>query len=350
VNLLSRGCLKMNKRKKFTIADDINRGITEVINAVNDNVGSFRYEVIALSRIEIDPNNPRELVLTDKDISFGIDGNDAHATRKKREKEDLEGLAHTIKHNGVINPIVVYKHEDKYRIVAGERRFLAAHLAERNDIHARIIDKKPDEIKLRVLQWIENNERKDLSLNERLKNLEVIIEAYNKKHDNDVMAGETLRKLTGLSKPQAHFYLTVLNDTSDLRKNIEEGTVNNLQKAVLIAGITDHSLRERILQACASGNSIKFLKELVAKSKNETKADLKKGLARGRGRTVQHVNLGRTKNIDAIRKIIKIVVSHPNYNKHAERFNKMDSNEYKKISFAFQSLLAVLEEECNSRA
>jgi ParB family chromosome partitioning protein len=335
----------MNKRKKFKISDDINRGITEVINAVDNNVGSFRYEVIALSRMEIDPNNPRELTLTTKDIIFGIDVNDAQIVKKKKEKEDLESLASTIKHNGIINPIVVYKHEDKYRIITGERRFLAAHLAEKQDVHARIIDKKPDEMDLRLLQWIENNERKDLSLSERLKNLEVIIEAYNKKHGYEPITGDILKKLTGLSRAQAHSYLSVLRGFNDLRKCIEDGMINNLDKATLLAGVTEQSLRERLLLACGNGSTIKTLKKMIAKNKKEYKNNLTTVTAKKSGRIAQYVNLGRTKNIDVIRKVVEAVISHPNYNKYADKFDNVVWNEYKSAALAFQSLLSILSEE-----
>jgi ParB family transcriptional regulator, chromosome partitioning protein len=338
--------LPTNKRKKFTISDDINRGITEVINAVNNNVGSFRYEVVALSRIEIDPNNPREIALTDKDITSGIDVGDVQAIKKKKEKEDLESLAHTIKHNGIINPIVIYKHEDRYRIVAGERRFLATYLAGKSDVHARIVDKKPDEVNLRLLQWIENNERKDLSLNERLKNLEAIIEAYNKKQNQEPITGDILKKLTGLSKTQAHYYLSVLKGPSDLRKSIENSVVNNLDRAALIAGIVDQDLRGKVLLACASGRSIKEIKEMIAEGKSWSKNDPTRVQTKKSGRIAQYVNLGRTKNINAIKKIIKIVTSNPNYNKHADQFRSINWNDYKNISIAFQALLTILSDGC----
>ena len=312
---------------------------------MDNNVGSFRYEVVALSRMEIDPNNPRELALTTKDIIFGIDVNDAQIIKKRKEKEDLESLASTIKHNGIINPIVVYKHEDKYRIIAGERRFLAAHLAEKQDIHARIIDKKPDEMDLRLLQWIENNERKDLSLSERLKNLEVIIEAYNKKHDHEPITGDILKKLTGLSRAQAHLYLSVLRGFNDLRKCIEDGMINNLDKAALVSGVTEQSLREKLLLACSNGSTIKALKEMIAKNKKDYKNNLTNVVAKKSGRITQCINLGRTKNIDVIRKVVEAVISHPAYNKHAGKFNNVAWNEYKSVALAFQSLLSILSEE-----
>ena len=73
---------------------------------------------------------------------------------------------------------MVYKHGEKYRLIAGERRTLASILAGKADIQAKILDARPDELKISLLQWIENIERKDLSLWERLNNLEKIVHAY----------------------------------------------------------------------------------------------------------------------------------------------------------------------------
>lgn len=332
----------MSKRKKFSISDDINQGITEVINTVNNNVGLFRYEVIALSRIEVDPDNPRELSLSDKEIIFGIDNSDPQLIKKKKEIEELEGLAYTIKQSGVINPITVYKYRDKYRIIAGERRFLAAHIAKKIDIHARVIERKPDEIELRLLQWVENNERKDLSLYERLKNIEVIVEAYNKKHSKDTITVDILKELTGLSRTQSHSYLTVLKSHDDLRINISNNTINNLDKAVLIAGISDFSLRQAVITAVAKGDNLHMLKEMITSNKREIRENLQKSFPKKSGRIAQSVNLGRTKDIEAVKKIIELVISYPAYNQYIDMFNNINWSEYKDTSVAFHKLLNIL--------
>lgn len=336
----------MIKRKKFTISEDIDRGITEVINAVTNNVGSFRYEIVALSKIEIDPSNPREMALTSKDLMLGITTEDTQSAQKNKEKEELESLAHTIKQSGIINPVMVYKHNDMYRLVAGERRFLAAHLAGKNDIHARIVDKKPDEMELRLLQWVENNERKGLSLNERIKNLEAIIDAYSKQQNAEPITADLLKKITGLSKTQAHCYLVVIKGHSDLRKNIEKDIINSLDKAVLIAGISDQALRETAMLACVNGITIQNLKEIVEENKKATKKELKKTTIKQSGRIAKFVNLGRTKNTKAIKKIVDTMLSQAVYNKYFDSFKNINWDEYKSVSIAFQNLLDILNKEC----
>lgn len=336
----------MNKRKKFTISEDIDRGITEVINAVTNNVGSFRYEIVALSKIEIDPNNPREMALTNKDLMFGIPVEDSQMMQKNKEKEELESLAHTIKQSGIINPVMVYKYNDMYRLVAGERRFLAAHIAGKNDIHARIVDKKPDEMELRLLQWVENNERKGLSLGERIKNIEAIIDAHNKKQNAELITADLLKKITGLSKTQAHCYLTVIKGYSDLRENIEKDVINSLDKAVLIAGISDQTLREKAMLACSAGATMQTLKEITEENKKAIQKELKKSTVKQSGRTAKFVNLGRTKNTKAIKTIIDTVLTQDGYHKYYDNFKNTNWNEYKSVSIAFQNLLDILNKEC----
>jgi len=329
----------MSKRKIFKVPADINQGFSDVINAVKNNVGSFRYEVVALSRIEKDPNNPREVLLTEKDVKFGIDENDSLSSKKTEEKKALEGLAYTIKNRGVINPIVVYKFGEKYRIIAGERRFLAATMAGKEDIHARILDNQPNELDLKILQWTENNEREDLSLKERLKNLRSILDAYcavNK----EITSTELLKKLTGLSNTQAFYYFTVLAGYNGLLKDgIENGKINNLEKAAFIAGIDDQELQAKVIVAATEGKPIRFLKNIVVMEK-----DKKKILKRGQGRAHKYVNLGKIKQPEVVKKIIEIIISHPNYSKYTSEFDNINWNEHKRVSLAFQNLLTILSQ------
>ena len=326
-------------RKIFKVAKDINKGIGEIINAVKNNVGSFRYEVIALSRIEKDPDNPREVLLTEKDIKFGIDVNDSQSSRKIEEKKSLESLAYTIKNRGVINPIVVYKFGEKYRIIAGERRFLAASMVGKDDIHARILDSKPNEVDLKILQWTENNERKDLSLKERLSNLQSILEAYCKTHSGEAASIDLLKKLTGLSNTQAFCYFTVLMGYNDLKEGIENGRINNLEKAALAAGIDDQELRTKVIIAATEGKSLRFLKEMISAER-----DKKKIISTGnkKRRAHKYVHLGKTKNAEIIKKIIEIVLSQPNYREHTNKFSNINWNEHKKVALAFQDLLSII--------
>lgn len=81
--------------------------------------------------------------------------------RRVFEEEALSELAASIKQHGVIAPIIVVRHNNQYRIVAGERRWRAAQLAEQT--HLPAIVRSMRELEEIELSLIENIQRVDLS-------------------------------------------------------------------------------------------------------------------------------------------------------------------------------------------
>jgi ParB family chromosome partitioning protein len=81
--------------------------------------------------------------------------------RRVFDNQDIEDLANSIKLNGVIQPIVVRPIADKFEIVAGERRYRAAKVANLQEIPA-IVRQLDDEDTL-AIALIENIQRKDLN-------------------------------------------------------------------------------------------------------------------------------------------------------------------------------------------
>lgn len=75
--------------------------------------------------------------------------------------ETIEGLAESIKENGLLQPISVRKQGNKYELIAGERRYRACLLLGRKDIEAIIFDKSDEESA--TLSLIENIQREDLN-------------------------------------------------------------------------------------------------------------------------------------------------------------------------------------------
>ena len=169
----------MAKKKTFAISSSLVQALGETVSAAKHYSGELNIDVVPLRKIELDPENPRDLALTFLDLYGDLYKDDSEYTRKKKEKETLQTLANSIKEQGVLNPIIVYKFGDKYRLITGERRTLASIICGKEDIQARILEGRPSQLTLGVLQWIENIEREDLSLWERLRNLEKITTAAN---------------------------------------------------------------------------------------------------------------------------------------------------------------------------
>lgn len=81
--------------------------------------------------------------------------------RKNFDQEELKDLASSIKKYGIIQPLLLKKKEDKYEIIAGERRFRAAGLADLERVPAIVKDISDDESSRIAI--IENIQRKDLN-------------------------------------------------------------------------------------------------------------------------------------------------------------------------------------------
>ena len=89
---------------------------------------------------------------------------DPEQPRKHFEQEELENLAASIRENGLLQPILVYRSEDptKYRIIAGERRYRAARLAGLKTVPCLEMPKDFDRNLIDQLQLVENIQRADL--------------------------------------------------------------------------------------------------------------------------------------------------------------------------------------------
>ena len=333
----------MSKRKRFAISESLSRGISETINVVQNNIGLLRYEIVSLDRIKTDPKNPRELLIHSDDIKKGINQLDPQCKTKEEELQNLEGLVNTIRKKGVINPIIVYKHQDHYRLVAGERRFLASLLANKKDIPVRIIDDQPSEFDLRLFQWIENNEREDLSLKERVNNLLAIVNGYRVKHKEMIISGSLLKEIVGFSKYRATQYLAIINASSDLKCAIDENKIQSVDKAAFIAGIKEKDVQKEVIQACIDGQSLNQLKSHVANRKRKAKSNDKKH--KKQGRVATRVNLGFTKKGKVVRKIIRSVIDSCDYSDQASHFEGINWEDYSQVTQAFKRLIIILESE-----
>lgn len=334
----------MSKKKRFGISEALTRGLSETINVVENNSGVFRNVVLPLSRIELDPENPRKLAIDLSDIREGIRPDDPRHQLKIEELERLYELAHTIKSSGVINPVVVYKRGELYRIVAGERRCLASILAGKQEIEARVFNEKPRGYELKLIQWVENTAREDLSLDERLGNVREIVKEYVNQFGDVEVTATLLKTITGLSLSQTTYYLAALNAPQDVQTHIQNGNIRNLDKAALIANIESAEVRLQAIEACVNGSSLKELRTIVSQHKalNKTKRPLS---LVSRGRTAAKINMGNTAKTEVIKAIIDCVVAQRQYDKYMDIFTHVNWKDLRQTTKAFRKLIEILEVE-----
>jgi ParB family chromosome partitioning protein len=335
----------MAKKKVFQISNALAEGLEETVNAAHNYNGELRVEVIALKRIELDPENPRDLILTFEDLYNGISRSDKDYLRKTEEKASLITLANSIIEQGIINPIMVYKFGDKYRLIAGERRTLASILAGKSDVQAKILDTKPNELKISLLQWMENVERRDLTLWERLRNLEKIVESFAEANNAnaDGITPTDLGRLLGCSLPHAMNYCAVLGADKKIKELVRTNKIKNLEKAALIATIRSETVKQATLDACLAGESLKKLKVISNQDKIKKTIMAQRLLPDTRGRQAASVNFGTTKKINVARLIIDSVLQNAKANHLKQYFSELNWADFKSVNHAFKQLLKTLE-------
>ena len=334
----------MTKKKRFGISAALTRGLSETINVVENNNGLYRNVILPLSRVELDPENPRKLAIDLNDIKHGIRPDDPLYLQKQSELEKLKELAHTIKTSGIINPVVVYKSGELYRVVAGERRCLASILAGKQEIEARVFNEKPKGFDLKMIQWVENTAREDLTLDERLGNVREIIREYKNLHDQTEVTATTLKNMTGLSLSQTTYYLAALAAPADVQMHIQKGDIRNLDKAALIAGVASAELRQQAIAACIDGASLKALRTLINQQKivQKNRGALQRS---ARGRASAKINMGATAKAVVVKTIVDCVVTQKNYYNYAQMFSQVNWVDLRQATRAFRKLIEILEVE-----
>ena len=140
--------------------------------------------------------------------------------RTRFDDANLGELAQSIRANGVIQPIVVRRNGGRFQIVAGERRWRAAQIAELRKMPAYI--KEVSDEKLLELALIENIQRQELNPIEEAK-------AYRSLIDNIGLTQESVAERVGKERSVIATSLRLLRLSGDLQREVEEG-VDELQE------------------------------------------------------------------------------------------------------------------------
>ena len=203
--------------------------------------------------------------------------------RKHFDEESLKELAESIKKHGVLQPIVVSPAGKKYRLVAGERRWRAAKMAELTEIPA--IVKTFEELERLEVAIIENVQRVDLSPLEQAASIE-------KLHQQFSMSYESIAKRLGKA-------LSTVNNIARLLQLPPEAT-EALNKKIITEGharailsLKDHPEQQKhLLAGCINGWSVRQA-ERFAVSVKEGFKDSKQAQARVYEETPETKVLGK---------------------------------------------------------
>lgn len=192
--------------------------------------------------------------------------------RKNFDENSIKELAQSIKENGLAQPILVTRipGEDKYEIIAGERRYRACKFLNWKEIDAIVKNEIDDEKKL-IIALIENLQREDLNPVEKAN-------AYKKMLDFGMSQTE-ISNYCGKSKYYVSNTLRLLELEDEILNGLANGLITEGHARALLS-IPDREERKKAYQKIISEKlsvrdienySKRFYKETSKKNKKTTK-------------------------------------------------------------------------------
>ena len=178
--------------------------------------------------------------------------------RKIFDQENLEELTNSIKERGVIQPIIVRNsqdYSDKYEIIAGERRWLAAQNAGLHEIPVVITE--ANDLKSLEFAIVENVQRHDLNSIEEANGYQKLIDQFG--YDQEKVA-----KFIGKSRSHISNCLRLLTLPKEVIALIENGNLSQGHAKVLVglenAFFVAKKIIDKKLSVRQSENLVKIFK------------------------------------------------------------------------------------------
>ena len=177
--------------------------------------------------------------------------------RKKFDDDALLALADSIRHSGVLSPILVARDGGRYTIIAGERRWRAARLANLDTIPA--IVREWDDVKRQEAALIENIQRENLNAIEEAQGINTLMTEC-------ALTQEAVAERLGRSRSAVANLLRLLNLPKKMQSAVVDGTLSAGHARVL-AGISDREQQANLFaKALQFGWSVRQLEEAAKKA------------------------------------------------------------------------------------
>ena len=244
----------MAVRKKFnTLGRGLNdistsgKGLGALIstNDVQTN-GSSKINEIEITKIERNHNQPR----------------------REFDEEALQELANSIRELGIVQPITLRQiDEDRYQIIAGERRWRASQIAGLTSVPAYIRTINDENVMEMAL--VENIQREDLNAVE-------IALAYQHLLDNTGMTQEKVAERVGKKRATVANFLRLLKLPAQVQMALQKKEIDMGHARALLA-LDDPKLQIKIFKEIVKqGYSVRKVEEIIQQLKAGENPDLRK--------------------------------------------------------------------------
>ena len=217
-----------------------NKGLGKGLGALfgdipEESVEKSPYQLLPIYKVEPNRNQPRQ--------DF--------------DEEELEALSESISVHGIIQPLTVRElPSGYYQIIAGERRWRAARMANLTEVPAVIIE--ADDKKAMELALIENLQRQDLNPVEEALGYRSLMEDYG-------LTQEEAAARVGKSRPAVANALRLLNLCPEVLEKVREGVLSAGHARAVLSLKTEKKQKEASQKIIALGLSVRQA-ELLCKN------------------------------------------------------------------------------------
>ena len=254
-----------------------NKGLGKGLGALlgdfsEEAVESSAYQILPIYKVEPNPDQPR----------------------RDFDEEELQALADSISVHGVIQPLTVRQMPTGYyQIIAGERRWRAARLANLSEIPVVIVE--ADDKKAMELALIENLQRQDLNPVEEALGYQALIEEYG-------LTQEEAAGRVGKSRPAVANALRLLGLSPAVLEKLKNGEMSAGHARAILTLKTEKKQQEAAKKIIALALSVRQAETLCKNMNKEPApkkepvfavdyvAECEKSLSKQLGRGVKIVN------------------------------------------------------------
>ncbi len=188
------------------------------------------------NQIEADPNQPRQVF----------------------DEAKIRELASSLKEHGMIQPLIVRRVGDVYRLVAGERRLRAAEHAGMTEIP--VVLREMDDREAMEVSLVENLQREDLGPLEQAAAFQRLVDEFG-------LTQEEIARRVGKSRPDVANTLRLLKLEPEVKVLVNEGKISGGHGRALVT--LDRGTQLKIAEAVLrQGLSVRKTEEAVAREVN----------------------------------------------------------------------------------
>lgn len=217
----------------------LGRGLDALVTATDGNdVPELSPTSIAVERIDRNPYQPRQ--------SF--------------DDEDLSGLLESVRHHGILQPLVVRQTGDRFQLIAGERRLRAAQAAGMGEVPVRVVDFNDQQVLEAALA--ENIQRSDLNPIEKAQGFQEYLQRFQMTH-------EELAQRLGLDRSTVTNLVRLLELPPQVQTAVRVGQISAGHARALLAVTEPERQVSLCTEIIARGHSVRTTEALVKGQKPE---------------------------------------------------------------------------------